>query len=352
MKKSTQNKRLFLVILTIYFSVLYVLAGCSISNVSTPNVEYSETLQMVYWSVSSNASYYVVSINDEEVTIDRSFYFLSNLDSGSYNVKVKAISSYGIESPYSDEMTVEVEYSGGYVWGGESITISSVESLVNVITENYIKGTFKILAKPYNISGGGIFTRTKKYGTISQGSGVIYKMGNDGKYYVLTNNHVIDKSSQYQYIEYELLDYMGNSFSEVSLVGSSKDYDLAVLKFNPVRDGKSYDFPVFQLADSNPLFDEKVVAISTPQGQINAITFGTVLGYEVLDVEDSSSSNITFKVLKHNTPIGNGSSGSALINYDLKICGINYAAGITSGGNTYSYAIPVEKVREFLETIQ
>ena len=80
MKKNIHKSGLFLLLISIYLCVFFSLAGCSIINVSTPEVEYSETLQMVYWSVSSNASYYVVSINDEEVTIDRSFYFLSNLD--------------------------------------------------------------------------------------------------------------------------------------------------------------------------------------------------------------------------------------------------------------------------------
>ena len=52
----------------------------------------------------------------------------------------------------------------------------------------------------------------------------------------------------------------------------------------------------------------------------------------------------------HTAPLDHGSSGGALINYELKLVGINYAMGNSEGADMeFGLAIPLDKVIAFLE---
>ena len=54
-------------------------------------------------------------------------------------------------------------------------------------------------------------------------------------------------------------------------------------------------------------------------------------------------------MILHTAPLEHGSSGGALLNYDLELVGVNYAiANIKETESKYSLAIPIEKVSEFL----
>lgn len=184
-----------------------------------------------------------------------------------------------------------------------------------------------------------------KGGKISQGSGVIYKYEN-GYYYIITNNHVVNNVYAYQ-----IMDAYGE-FWRADLVKGDENYDLAVVKFKATTNNYFY---IPEIANTNPNVNDKLISIGNPNGVINSVTFGEIIGYQELaelgDTPDAltEGSNVSFKVLKHNAPIEGGSSGSAIFNYDYKICGINFATGRDENGNYLSsYAIQPSKVIEFL----
>ena len=59
--------------------------------------------------------------------------------------------------------------------------------------------------------------------------------------------------------------------------------------------------------------------------------------------------NVTFTVLEHNAETNGGSSGGAILNIDLELIGIHYAGSRDSSGNfVRGYAIPIDKIHEFL----
>ena len=66
-----------------------------------------------------------------------------------------------------------------------------------------------------------------------------------------------------------------------------------------------------------------------------------------IDLSDSSpaDSNVKFDVIEHSAFINRGSSGSALINPNGEVVGVNYA-----GGEREFYAVPASRVIEFLNT--
>lgn len=216
-------------------------------------------------------------------------------------------------------------------------------SVTNRISTDTIKGIVKIYNKSYNT-----FLGMEYEHSTSQGSGFCFTI-NDGYYYVLTNAHVAIKESNYKKQEFTIVDYQGNEYKgylyqnpNKSVDAISAEYDLACLYF------KASDTNVkpLDILSVNPDLKDDVIALGAPKAQSNAITFGRVCTYRQITLNEKTpkyKSNVTFDVIEHTAFIDNGSSGGPLMDVNLKVIGVNYASN-----DTYSYAIPAEKVTEFL----
>lgn len=174
-----------------------------------------------------------------------------------------------------------------------------------------------------------------------QGSGVVF-MEDENYYYVLTNNHVVYAPSDYQRIEYEIYDYKMNKYVG-KLLFNSADYDLAVMRF-----GKTNTLRVLNFSEFDPNIGEMIIAIGQPEGQVNAITFGKVVGYTIPNCESCEilRSNVTFDCIFHDANINQGNSGGMLINSGKEIVGINTFG---SKDGQMALAVPITKVKEFLK---
>ncbi|MBU3110143.1 S1C family serine protease [Clostridium lacusfryxellense] len=89
--------------------------------------------------------------------------------------------------------------------------------------------------------------------------------------------------------------------------------------------------------------------MSNPDGKRNIITAGKMGGKKFWTYEDEAG-KIKYSIMKHSAVISRGSSGSALLNEDLEIVGINL------GGNenlmhqfTSGIAMPNDQLHDFLE---
>lgn len=173
-----------------------------------------------------------------------------------------------------------------------------------------------------------------------QGSGVVISSDEDN-YYVLTNNHVISSKPGYQRVEHEIYDYKMNKIRGY-VVFSDPNYDLAVVRFK-----KQIDLTLLPLAAKNPEIGERVVAIGQPEGQMNVITFGKVIKYNVPNCSDCnpSESNVDFPCILQDSFTNCGNSGGMLINHQKEIVGINTFG---STDTSYGLAVPVEKIHAFL----
>lgn len=174
-----------------------------------------------------------------------------------------------------------------------------------------------------------------------QGSGVIF-FENEVYYYILTNNHVVYVPSDYQRVEYEVFDYKMNSYPG-ELLFNSADYDLAVMRIK-----KNNPLKVLVFSNANPTTNDMVIAIGQPEGQVNAITFGKVLDYDIPNCVscDAKRSNVKFECIFHDADINRGNSGGMLINANKEIVGINTFG---SDDRTVAMAVPISKVNEFLQ---
>ncbi len=210
--------------------------------------------------------------------------------------------------------------------------LKDVSEIVNKVRKTALKSTI------------GILSLTQ----LSSGSGVVFDSDND-YHYALTNNHVINVKEN-GIKTFNVKDYVGDIYS-ASLVCSNPNYDLAVLKFRK----KKTLIPTIEFNEVG--FNDKsyrVASIGHPEMEDNVITNGYVYGYydaPKLEGTKDFQSNVNFSVLKHDAKIYAGSSGGPLIDFDMKLVGINYAGLYIkeTGAFINGYAIPVEKVKEFLD---
>lgn len=182
----------------------------------------------------------------------------------------------------------------------------------------------------------------------SLGSGVIYKE-NNGTYYVVTNNHVVDKMTEYKI-------YRGGSkYYRATLVGTDSHNDIAVLTFSLdlfggdevyIHDIFSYDAEVVKVGQT-------VLAIGCPLGleNYNTLTTGVV-------------SKVTKNQVQTNAEINPGNSGGGLFNMSGRLIGINtekktYTNATNEDGSTaqvpvegIAYAISLSIVKQSIKDIE
>lgn len=251
----------------------------------------------------------------------------SNCTFDGWYTSLTSTQKYDFNSAVRNDMTLYAKYVVDYAALTNQITANTMQANVTVITKSY--DTFLGVTSAYSTKSG---------------SGIIYQLKN-GKYYLLTNNHVTVKDSAYSNVEYTIEDYKGNTYKG-TLISQNPDYDLAALYFT-----KSETLQTVGLAKSNPTDGTELVSLGQPKSQSNALTYGTLTGYNTVTLKDAepTQSNVKFNVITHTCPINNGSSGGALLDTGLNLVGINFACGTTSTGEFVAgYAIPIEKVREFL----
>ncbi|MDH3432323.1 MAG: trypsin-like peptidase domain-containing protein [Gammaproteobacteria bacterium] len=164
------------------------------------------------------------------------------------------------------------------------------------------------------------------------GSGFIW----DSAGHVVTNNHVIDKASA---ATVRLND--GRTY-DATLIGSSPDHDLAVLRIAvpfdrppPVPVGTSGDLKVGQ----------KVFAIGNPFGLDYTLTSGLV---SALDRTLAEESGVTINhLIQTDAAINPGNSGGPLLDSAGRLVGINTAIYSPSGAYAgIGFAVPVDTVNK------
>ena len=170
--------------------------------------------------------------------------------------------------------------------------------------------------------------------TEGSGSGVIV----DREGHIVTSYHVVDGSSL---LEVTLAD---GSRWEASVVGSSPDNDLAVIKIEAPSD-KLQPLPFSSVSDLR--VGQKVLAVGNPFGLGQTLTTGTIssLGHDVR----LSSDVVIQNVIQSDAAINPGNSGGPLINSNGEIIGINTAILSPTGSSVgISFAIPADTVRRIL----
>jgi serine protease Do len=166
------------------------------------------------------------------------------------------------------------------------------------------------------------------------GSGVIVRIG--GKFYVLTNRHVIRHSSK-ELIAIHLPD--GRALHP-DRIWEDKETDVAVLAVN------APDLVAARVGDSDALeIGDFVLAVGSPFGLSQSVTRGIVSakGRHNLDLGNGELRWQNF--IQTDAAINPGNSGGPLVNLRGQVVGINTAIASASGGNEgIGFSIPINIV--------
>jgi serine protease Do len=159
------------------------------------------------------------------------------------------------------------------------------------------------------------------------GSGVLI----DGRGYILTNHHVVDKV---QGIEIQLFD---GTTLPARVLQYDPVMDIAVLKVDP-----DHALTPIKLGTSSDLMvGESVITIGNAFGYENTVSVGIISALH-RDVT-LSDEQVYRNLIQTDACINPGNSGGPLINLDGELIGINVA--VRAGAQGIGFALPIDEVK-------
>ena len=169
------------------------------------------------------------------------------------------------------------------------------------------------------------------------GSGVI--ISDDG--YIVTNNHVVDGSSD---IEVTLND---KRTFKAKLIGKDPNTDIALIKID------AKDLPVIVFGNSDSLkVGQWVLAVGNPFNLTSTVTAG-IVSAKARDINIIDSQMKIESFIQTDAAVNPGNSGGALVNTRGELVGINTAIASQTGSYSgYSFAIPVSIVQKVVADLR
>ncbi|MCG5104805.1 S1C family serine protease [Oceanobacillus alkalisoli] len=194
-----------------------------------------------------------------------------------------------------------------------------------------------------NLQQRNIWAGSEEAGT---GSGIIYKK-EDGKAYVVTNQHVVDGAEN---VEIVLND---EERVPATVLGEDTLMDLAVLEV----DGELIDTVATFGTSENLAIGETVLAIGNPLGLefANTVTKGIISGLNrsvPVDTNSDGQPDWVTEVLQTDAAINPGNSGGALVNTDGEVIGINSMKIAQSAVEGIGFAIPTDTALPIIEQLE
>jgi Do/DeqQ family serine protease len=180
----------------------------------------------------------------------------------------------------------------------------------------------------------------REFRSRAMGSGIIVRL-DKGIYYVLTNNHVVDGTSEI------LVATRNGKEYPAELVGKDSRRDLAVISFR-TQDS----FPLAELGDSDSVkVGDWAIAMGNPLGEQFAfsVTMGIV---SAVGRTGGPGGNIN-DFIQTDASINQGNSGGPLVNIRGEVIGINTWIASNNGGGSVGlgFAIPINNAKRAIDEI-
>jgi len=242
-------------------------------------------------------------------------------------IAVSALSSFALVNPdYESPVVKVVEYAAPAVVKVNVIrtTYTSFDPFI----DEFFKKFFGENQSPWG------FQRK----STAIGSGFVF----DPKGYILTNEHVVHNADQ---ITVTFID--GKKY-DAEYIGGDEELDIAVIRIKAKKDEK---FPVLELGDSDKLkIGEWAIAIGNPLGLQHTVTIGVVSALNRKIPKPDNSGYYT-ELIQTDAAINPGNSGGPLLNIHGQVIGINTAIINPMEGINLGFAIPINKVKRFLDDL-
>ena len=180
---------------------------------------------------------------------------------------------------------------------------------------------------------------------IASGTGFVYK-SEDGKAYILTNNHVISSGDEAYVV------FTNNNQVKTTIVGSDEYADIAVLQVE-----SSDIIAVAELGKSEDTkIGDTVFAVGAPLDNAYSwtVTRGILSGKDRMvevSLSNNSSADWIMKVMQTDAAINSGNSGGPLANSNGEVIGITSLKLVSSGVEGMGFAIPIEDALDYADQI-
>lgn len=180
----------------------------------------------------------------------------------------------------------------------------------------------------------------------SSGTGFVYKT-EDGKAYLLTNNHVIESADDVY------VTFTDGTVVQAEVVGSDVYSDIAVLSVD-----EDYIISIAEIGSSEDArLGDTVFAIGAPLDSAYSwsVTRGIVSGKDRLVEVELTSGNTTtpmvVNTIQTDAAINNGNSGGPLANSNGEVIGITSIKLASSTIEGMGFAIPIETAIDYAEQL-
>lgn len=205
-----------------------------------------------------------------------------------------------------------------------------------------IEITYNVTSSMFGFFGGG---QSSTSTATASGSGII--ISEDG--YILTNNHVVDSSSQSTYYDIseaksvKVTLFGNNEEYEAKIVGKDSQTDLAVLKI------EADNLTAAEFADSDSVkIGEFAMAVGNPLDLGSTITCGVI---SAVNREVSDGEGINYTCIQTDAAINSGNSGGALVNSKGQVIGVNTLKVSSTGVEGIGFAIPINSTTDIINDL-
>lgn len=188
------------------------------------------------------------------------------------------------------------------------------------------------------------YKKEKLYAT---GTGFVYK-NQDGKGYILTNNHVIESGDSIRVV------FTNNTSVDAKIIGSDKYADIAVLTID-----SKHVLSVASLGNNtSSRIGDTVFAVGAPidsSAYSWTVTRGILSGKDRMvevSLTNSSVSDWVMSVLQTDAAINSGNSGGPLSNSNGEVIGITSMKLASSQIEGMGFAIPIEDALWYAEKFE
>ena len=179
----------------------------------------------------------------------------------------------------------------------------------------------------------------------AEGSGIIITENG----YILTNNHVINSSSDSSFYEIDEASkvsvFLDGDQTEypAKVIGSDAETDLAVIKIE--KDG----LVAAELGNSDEInVGEFAMAVGNPLGMQSSVTAGII---SAVDRDVMEKDGKIDKLIQTDVAINSGNSGGALVNSEGKVIGINTLKVAATGVEGMGFAIPINSAKPIYDQL-
>ena len=240
---------------------------------------------------------------------------------------------------------IQLNYTEVVDSNSDGIYITDVSDIVENVMPSIVAITSKTLISTGNYGPWFEWNNQSQY-TEGAGSGIIISKSDD-KLYILTNNHVVEGSSEL------IVQFINEKSVDATIVGTSERKDLAVISIplSDLDDDTIDSIKIATIGSSDELkVGNGIIAIGNALGYGQSVTTGVVSALN----REVTIDDYTYEMIQIDAAINGGNSGGALLNSKGEVVGINSAKYSSSG--TYSsasiegmgFAIPISDVEDLI----